>query len=154
MAVTRGLVQRPWGQHVLNEWTGAHISTTGRHTELLEGYEEVQDHSAQNEVLKLFTVHHTSLFIQSGLGDEELGRMAIKCHYAVHCLWGSVAMCGPQERASGAAVNSMYRRDNPLNLNRTAQTNPMTIGKWATNMRSWKSRTTTCGMKGSVSSRG
>ena len=112
-----------FGQHVLNEWIGAHISTTGGHTELLGGYEEeedetweVQNHSAQNEVLKLFTVHHTSLFIQSGLGDEELGRMAISCHYAVDCLWRTVAMCGPQERVSNAAVNSLYRRVNPLNL--------------------------------------
>ena len=42
--------------------------------------------------------------------------MAISCHYAVDCLWRRVAMCGPQERVSDAAVNSMHRRDNPLNL--------------------------------------
>ena len=85
----------PFEQHILNEWIGAHVSTTGGHTELDDGYEEgedgtwkVQDHNAQNEVLKSFTLRRTSVFIQSGLRDEELGRVAISCHYAVDCPMG------------------------------------------------------------------
>ena len=102
----------------------AHISThTSTHIYYYDGYEggedgtwKVQDHNAQNEVLKLFTVHHTSVFIQSGLRYEELGRVAISFHYAVDCLWRKVATCGPQVRVSDAAVNSVNRRDTPFNL--------------------------------------
>ena len=62
-----------------NGWIGAHILTTGGHTELFDGNQEgddgtweVQDHNAQNEALKIiFAVHHSSLFIQSGLGHDE-----------------------------------------------------------------------------------
>ena len=39
-----------------------------------------------NEELNLFTEHHTGLYIQKCLRDEELGRVATSCHFAVDCL--------------------------------------------------------------------
>ena len=67
--------------------------TTECHTELYYGYgEEVpetsveQDHNMWNEVPNLIIQHHTGLFFKSRLRDEELGRVAISCHFAVDCL--------------------------------------------------------------------
>ena len=94
-------------QHDLNGRTTAFILATGCYAELYDCCEEgdagtlgERDHNTRNEMLKLFTEHHTGLSIQPCLRDEELGRAAISCHYAVDCLWGKVAMCGPQERVS------------------------------------------------------
>ena len=47
---------------------------------------EEQDHNMWNEGLNLITEHSTGLHIQSCLRDEELGRVATSCHFAVDCL--------------------------------------------------------------------
>ena len=64
-------------QHEANEWTSTFVLTTGGDTELYDSYgggeartRGEQDHSAKNEMLKLCTEHHTSLFIQSCFRDE------------------------------------------------------------------------------------
>ena len=45
-----------------------------------------QDHKMWNEGLNLITEQNTGRYIQSSLGNEELGRAAISCHFAVDCL--------------------------------------------------------------------
>ena len=47
---------------------------------------EEQDHNMWNEGLNLFTEQNTGLHIQSCLSNEELGRVAISCHFVVGCL--------------------------------------------------------------------
>ena len=51
---------------------------------LLEELEE-QDHKMWNEGLSLITGISTGPLIQTCLSDEELGRVAISCHFAVDC---------------------------------------------------------------------
>ena len=46
---------------------------------------EKQDHNMWNVGLNLITELSTGLHIQSCLRDEELGRVAISCHFAVDC---------------------------------------------------------------------
>ena len=106
----------PFEQHDPNGWTSGFILATGCNTELYDCCVEgeawnfrEQDHNAQNEMLKLFTEHHTNLLMQTCLG-EELERVAISCHYAVDCLWEKVAMCGPQERVSTATEHGLKWR--------------------------------------------
>ena len=53
--------------------------------EITETSEE-QDHNMWNEGLNLITEQNTGPYIQSCLSDEELGRVAISCHFAVDCL--------------------------------------------------------------------
>ena len=60
-------------------------STSHVRARLKSGTLGEHDHNTRNEMLKLFTEHHTGLFVQSCLRDEELGRTAISCHYAVDC---------------------------------------------------------------------
>ena len=85
-------------QHDLNGRTTAFILATGCYAELCDCCEEgdagtlvEHHHNTRNEMLKLFTEHHTGLSIQPCLRDEELGRAAaISCHFAVDCPWGKV----------------------------------------------------------------
>ena len=46
---------------------------------------EEQDHNMWNVGLNLITELSTGLHIQSCLREEELGRVAISCHFAVDC---------------------------------------------------------------------
>ena len=80
-------------EHDLNWENDALSLTTGCHTELYDCCEEEvpessdeQDHNMWNDALNFITDYHTGLCIQLCFGDEELGRAAISCHFAVDCL--------------------------------------------------------------------
>ena len=131
-------------KHVLNEPIGAHISTscwtaTGKgRTRLGKCKTTMRRVKCSN------CSRHTTQASSSNRASEM--RSSVEWQSA------AVAMCRPQEKVSNAAVNSMYRRDNPLNLEPHCSSELDDYWEVGNLLEDWKSRITTCGMKVSVSS--
>ena len=54
--------------------------------EEMSGSDDEQNRGMWNGILSLITDYFTEHWIQLGLGDEELARIALTCRYAVDCL--------------------------------------------------------------------